>query len=945
MNRTYVALDLELTGLDPVRDDIIEVGVVKFRGDEVLDTFSSLVRTSRRLPLKVERLVGIAPEELRDAPPFEAIQGRLSGFLGTYPVVGHGIDTDISFLARYGLTPSRLVIDTFELASILVPEARRYTLSSLVKRLGIAHPNAHRALDDALAAKDLFLALVERLENWDLELIREIAGSVELDVWPLKALLDDVLQSAPLTLRQAGAADDTGQASRSRSGARIIPLKPRDTIQPLDVDALATLFDPHGPFAKTLPGYEYRDEQIQMMCEVARALNGPYHLVVEAGTGVGKSLAYLLPAVTFAVQNGRRVVISSNTINLQDQLVQKDIPDLRRALGLDFRAAVLKGRGNYLCQRRLRVFRRSRRADVNEARVLAKVLYWLGQTKTGDQSELLLVNDEPQVWEQIQSTSESCLGDRCPYRGSGECFYYRARARAERAHIVVVNHALLLSDLGVESRLLPQYDYLIIDEAHHLEDRATDQMSLRVGQREIEIFLSAVGTGGRGGPRGIVGRLPMLFLNEGQERTQKQAAQLLEEVQTQADRARRGAVGLFQRLNDFFQEQRALGGSYDQQIMITSATRIQPDWSDVEIAWEGFSAPIQRVLSGLEEVARLADTVDLSPDDEESQDLLQELRTLLGRGYELVNAVDQIVMEPSDNGIYWVTISRRDGEMTLESAPLHVAPILSEALFQAKRCVILTSATLRTGGSFRYIEARVGLEEPKELAVGSPFDFKSAVLLYVPNDIPEPNEQGYQRAVEHAIVELCKATGGRALVLFTSISQLRTTYYDVRREFERADIMLLGQGIDGSRRHILDTFRTSERAVLFGTRSFWEGVDVVGEALSCLVIARLPFAVPTDPVFYARAKTFEDPFNQYQVPDATLRLRQGFGRLIRSKEDFGVVAVLDRRLLSKRYGMTMLRSLPPCTARQGPVSSLPGVARAWLDPELRASDDGRRDAR
>ncbi len=934
MNRTYVALDLELTGLDPVRDDIIEVAMVKFRGDEVLETFSSLVQSTRRLPLRVERMVGIDPHELRSAPPFEAMEARVASFLQGQTVVGHSVETDIGFLSRYGLPTPPRAIDTFELASILVPEARRYTLSALTKRLGITHPNAHRALDDAMASKDLFLALIDRLEHWNPELIREIASSVGPETWPLVMLFQEVLDSAPLTFGQQASVRRSEPSTRSSRGAS--PLKPREPIEPIDVDALAALFDPHGPFARTLPGYEYRDEQVEMAREVSQALNGPYHLVVEAGTGVGKSLAYLLPAVTFAWQNDRRVVISSNTINLQDQLVQKDIPDLRRALDLEFRAAVLKGRGNYLCQRRLRVFRRTRRADATEARVLAKVLYWLGRTKTGDQNELLLVDDEEQVWGQLQSTSDSCLGDRCPYRANGECFYYRARARAERAHVVVVNHALLLADLGVESHVLPPYDYLIVDEAHHLEDRATDQLSLRVGRREVEILLSAVGMGGVG-PRGIVGRLPMLFLDDDQEKQRQKAARHLEEVETQAERARRGAGAMFQRLEEFFKEQRALGGSYDQQIMITSATRIQPDWSDVEIAWEGFSMPLHRVLDGLDEVYRLADGGDAAGADEDRQDLLQELRMLIGRGRELADAVDQIIMEPSENGIYWVTISRRDGEMTLESAPLEVAPILREALFGAKESVILTSATLRTAGSFRYVESRVGLEEPQELAVGSPFDYKSAVLLYVPNDIPEPNEQGYQQAVEHAVVELCQATEGRALVLFTSINQLRTTYYDVRREFERSDILLLGQGIDGSRRHILDTFRSSERAVLFGTRSFWEGVDVMGEALSCLVIARLPFAVPSDPVFYARAKTFDDPFNQYQVPDAILRLRQGFGRLIRSKEDYGVVAVLDRRLLTKRYGVTMLRSLPACTARQGPAASLPGVARAWLDPAVRTA--------
>ena len=938
MNRTYVALDLELTGLDPARDDIIEVGLVKFRGDEVLDQFTSLVRTSRRLPLKIERMVGIAPSELRDAPSFESIEGRITQLLGSHPVVGHSVDTDIAFLSRYGLPGPSQVIDTFELASILVPEARRYTLSHLARRMGIAHSRAHRALDDAIAAKDLFLALMQRLENWDIELIREIAGSIEADAWPLKRLFDAVLQSAPLTLRKASAPSQS--LVKSRTSVRGRPLKPRDTVQPLDVGALTELFEPDGPFAKTLKGYEYRSEQVAMMQEVAQAFNGSYHLMVEAGTGVGKSLAYLLPAVRFAVQNDRRVVISSNTINLQDQVAQKDLPDLQRALGLDFRAAVLKGRGNYLCQRRLRIFRRSRRTDANEARVLAKVLYWLGQTKTGDQNELLLVNEERQVWRQIQSTSESCLGDRCPYRADGECFYYRARARAERAHVLVVNHALLLADLGLENRVLPQYDYLVIDEAHHLEDRATDQMSMSVGRREIELFLGSVGTERRGMPRGIVGRLPMLFLDQEDEASRKKLTSLLGDIASQADGARIAAAGLFDCLTRFFKEQRALGGNYDQEIMITSATRIQPDWTDVEIAWESYSAPMNRVIEGLGEVTLMAEDADIPDEDEERQDLLQELKMLLGRGRDLVQAVDEIVIAPTENGIYWVTISRRDGQMTLARAPLRVSRILSESLFHAKQSVILTSATLRTGGSFRYIEDRIGIEEPEELAVGSPFNHKSAVLLYVPSDIPEPNERGYQQAVEHAVVELCQATEGRALVLFTSISQLRNTYYDVRHEFERSDLILLGQGIDGSRRHLLDTFRTSERAVLFGTRSFWEGVDVVGEALSCLVIVRLPFAVPTDPVFYARAKTFDDPFNQYQVPDAILRLRQGFGRLIRSKDDFGVVAVLDRRLLTKRYGTTMLRSLPACTARKGPVASLPGVARAWLDPTLRAKSNG-----
>jgi len=282
--------------------------------------------------------------------------------------------------------------------------------------------------------------------------------------------------------------------------------------------------------------------------------------------------------------------------------------------------------------------------------------------------------------------------------------------------------------------------------------------------------------------------------------------------------------------------------------------------------------------------------------------------------------------------VYWVSVSQRSHEVTLHSAPIHVGPLLDERLFSQKASVILTSATLRTDQGFAYIEDRLGVEEPAHLALDSPFDFRSAVLLYVPKDIPEPNEPFYQKTVEQAIVDLVQATEGRALVLFTSNSQLNTTYRATRSALEKEGIILLGQGIDGSRRQLLESFRSMPRSVLMGTRSFWEGIDVVGQSLSCLIIARLPFAVPDDPILMARSETFEDPFDQYYLPETILRFRQGFGRLIRSREDYGVVAVLDKRLITKAYGKTILRSLPPCTARMGPLETLPTLAKRWLDP-------------
>jgi Rad3-related DNA helicase len=438
-------------------------------------------------------------------------------------------------------------------------------------------------------------------------------------------------------------------------------------------------------------------------------------------------------------------------------------------------------------------------------------------------------------------------------------------------------------------------------------------------------------------PGGVLAEVPALYQRDGVTTTAREAiTRLLESLRAQVDTAERRLYELFNTLALFLQQNVEGRGSeaYDQDIRLTPALRSQPDWSSIEIAWESLAAPMGTILGDLERTINQLEMLDLGQDTTRD-DLVQELKTQLQRGRELSAGLQAILIEPHSDGIYWISIARRDQEITLHSAPLHVGPALQERLFKTKDCVVLTSATLRTEDSFHFIRERLGLEDADELAVDSPFDFKTAVLLYVPKDIPEPNQPYYQKTVENAIVDICRAIGGRTLVLFTSNSQLNTTYRAVQRPLEREDIVVFAQGIDGSRRQILDSFRSTPQSVLMGTRSFWEGVDVVGQALSCLIIARLPFAVPTDPVLSTRAETFEDPFNEYYLPDAILRFRQGFGRLIRSRDDYGVVIVLDKRILTKSYGKTILRSLPPCTARMGPAATLPIVAQRWLDPANR----------
>lgn len=942
MPRIYVSLDLEFTGLDPRRDEIIEIGMVKFRGQQTLETFSSLVHASRPVSYKIQQLGGITQAEVDRAPSLDSLRGQILGFVKSHPIVGHSVEVDLRFLNRGATLLHNLAIDTFELASILLPEAKIYSLVNLADFLGIALSQSHRALADATATKDLFLALIERAYQWDLAILEEITRLSNGSDWPLLRVFRDIISERRDSRDASLLVDDNAEPTRLRLALQEDanpPLDPPATITPLDGDALAAMISPGGLIARSFPGYEYRPQQIEMLKEVAEAFNTPTHLLVEAGTGTGKSLAYLLPALHFAVQNDRRVVISSNTINLQDQLYNKDIPDLQRILPTPFRTALLKGRSNYLCLRRLSAFRRSRQFSVDEARVLAKVLAWLPITQTGDRAELLLIKSDTKIWAQIQATSETCLGERCPFRQSRQCFFYRARARTERAHLIIVNHALLLSDLVLENRILPEYKYLIIDEAHHLEEQATNQFGFQVGRQDVYAFLNALSREGGNAPGGLLAEVPGLFQGQPTNSPARQrVTSLLQDMRSQVSSTERRLHELFNILTQFLKDhastQSRSQSIYDQNIRLTSGLWVQPAWTEVEIAWETFSVPMRQVIRSLEGLLNLVENSNLG-EDTKRDDLAQSIRAYAQRGTEMWSGLDKILMEPDKDGIYWISISRRNQEITLHSAPLHVGPMLEENLFLDNDCVVLTSATLRTGGSFGYIRDRLGIEDPVQVSLDSPFNFKTSVLLYVPKDIPEPNQPHYQKSVERALIALCRATKGRTLVLFTSNSQLHTTYHSIQSALDRDEIILLGQGIDGSRRRLLESFRNIPNSVLMGTRSFWEGIDVVGQALSCLVIARLPFPVPTDPVFAARAETFQDPFNEYSLPEAILRFRQGFGRLIRSQDDYGVVVVLDKRILTRSYGKMILRSLPPCTARQGPVERLPVSAQRWLDPENR----------
>lgn len=971
-NSSYVALDLELVDDNSRAARVIELAAVRFREDRVLEEWATLVNPGVPLPYAIRVLTGIGDEQLRAAPTLDQIAGQLRAFLGTDPIVGQSVELDLDALGQAGVSLSNPTLDTFELATMLLPGLKAYDLRAIACALGIPGEHPHRALPDAHLARQVFLKLIERLRGLDVEILAHINRVTSGLPWPYRPLFVDAEQEKRRRLVQdalAGRPIDPlsfglGRLLTVKEDAPE-PLIPHARTRRIDVEGLVREMRPGGRVASSLPAFEERPEQIEMLRAVGDALNHQRHLVVEAGTGTGKSLAYLVPMLAFAAANNRRVVISTNTINLQDQLFEKDIPGVVRALEYAVRTAVLKGRTNYLCLQRWLALLREEHHTLPEATLLVKTLLWVGETRTGDRSELRLTPEEEIAWNRICSQAESCSPVTCPYHRAGVCFIARARRAAEASHVVVVNHALLLSDLATSNRVLPDYDHLVVDEAHHFEEEATEQLGFTISASAFLEPMAALCPGA--GPGGLDAAIAVLHSSGiSPERRAELAAR--------AARARSLTGQAGQDLDDFFMALRELiqsrvsGPQPDVPVRLTKTVRQDGLWQAAELRWANARRALEDLRAEaapiLEELAQIADGADpgqrsasarrTGPGTADAGEVRELLRAPGGAAAELyaqlvaahlriaesVARMDAIVSSMSSDSVCWVSLHGNGTSHslllsgpppTLHLAPLDVAPHIRKWLLDEKATVIFTSATLTTAGSFDYIRRRLGATDAVELALGSPFDYQRVALVFLPTDVPEPNQPGYVRKCADTIADVAEALGGRTLALFTSHAQLRSTYEMIRERMDRAQLVLMGQGIDGSRSRLIERFKMTPRALLLGTASFWEGVDVVGDALSALIIARLPFAVPTDPIFAARSEEFDDPFGEYAVPQAVLRFKQGFGRLIRSQTDRGVAIVLDRRILTKRYGTAFLNSLPPCTVHRAPAAVAGMVARDWIE--------------
>jgi ATP-dependent DNA helicase DinG len=877
----FVAIDVETTGLDSKSDRVIEIGAVKFKGNAMEGEFSSLVNPGVALPDPIVQLTGITTSEVAAAQPFASVADELLAFIGHRPLCGHQIDFDISFLneelKRIGKPKlGNPEVDTALLSRIFLSSAERFSLKHVASTLGVSLEHAHRALADARASGQVACSLFSMVETLPVSLRSAMAHFAPHSF--LKTLL-----FKSMTKSEANGEFAFLSGAPERQHKKLTNPSVQSEIPP---EAIKKIFGAGGSLVELGKGFSERPSQTQMALSVAEAFNAKAFLIAEAGTGTGKSLAYLIPAALFAVKNDTRVLVSTHTRNLQDQLISKDLPTVKMIAGDGFRYSVLKGRSNYLCVRRFFLLLSGDLMDLSyrERMGILPLLRWVSETKTGDIEEQSQFNIKwfSRVWRMICADAHLCAGKQCAE--FSRCFLQAARMRALAAHIVVINHALFYSEICSESSFLGPLGACIFDEAHHLESSGHKHLRVEVDTNRFMQFIDNLSS---------------------IDKESKKSESL--------DFTKDDRVNLKPVIKRLRSEVRAFLEAVDAWVdgQHPPSPEFQIGYDQAALSPLGSYASLLDGLSALQDELNHFVQLHASGEEAEKENSLRpQLRLIIDKTSQLKFDLSYVVAALTEDHVFWIEGNRKKGWVKLCGVALDIGAILSRLWEQNGSACIFTSATLSIGGSMDYFRRKIGLAGVSEAKTRcelfkSPFS-PSQMLSCSLSAAPDPDDRDYPRSTADVISSIMTAFQKNILVLFTSHSMLEAVYSCCRNLPFSGQCTILAQGISGARQTILDEFKNSRPCVLLGADSFWEGIDVPGATCEIVIIARLPFQIPTHPLNKALADRIQkeegESFLSYSVPEAVIKFRQGTGRLIRDRNDRGILLVLDKRITTKNYG-------------------------------------------
>lgn len=919
----YAFFDVETTGLNPKEDKIIEIAVVTHseKGERLV--YEQLVNPGISISPFITRLTGITEDMLNEAPDFTQIKDCLLQILERKVLVAHNAGFDLSFLeAACGKQNDILYIDSMDLCKLLYPKISSYALRNIARELNLDIEASHRALPDALLLEKLFIHLLNTATSLSIKILQDIYAFLQNTNNALAIFIFEILQKKIKGYDFLSEAVQVNKNETDEFGAYT------DYKASWDIAAMEKMLSPGGQVACGLEIYQERKQQIIMLKAVGKAFQQQRHLLVEAGTGIGKSLAYLLPAIYWALAHQEKVIVATHTIALQEQLLRGEIEFLKKNLDVTFKAAVLKGRNNYFCLRKWKLIKDNPASLTWPERILmARISLWLGQDRTGDRDNINLNEYENEIYQQLSSSSEGCLGTICPF--IRECFYQKARQRAHSANVIIVNHSLLLSDLKMRDKLLPVYQYAVIDEAHHLDEEGTKQFtevfSLKEFSKNITYLIKRdfnINSGAL-----LYWKKYYLILIE---QNKSEAKSMLDNIYT--------AEIIVKKINEIIEDIKGIFivNEFPETIRVNDQKRQEKWWQTLTLYYDNLLLETTLLIDCLKKL-----TGGISEEKESSEGILPShaLRTGYVRVREHYELAKKFISEKSDDDkIYWIERDLYKIDLRFNITPLKTGSLFYELLFSAKTSIVMTSATLSVEGSFRYLIDQLGIPEDiiDTMQLFSPFYYDEQSMLLIDSGLPDPartSEEAYNLAVAEALLYYIKVTGGNTLVLFTSHKQMRFMFDQLYEPLRQNGLELYVDGINGRRHTLINEMKNNQNAVVFGANTFWEGIDLPGDALKSLIIVKLPFTPPTIPLTEARleelAKEGKNGFIHYSLPQAVLRFRQGYGRLIRTINDCGIVIVLDNRLANKRYGKVFINSLPNNKYFAGDMHSLVERIVGW----------------